>query len=154
LESTVLQVTPEGPLLLRPGGTTLEDIEALIGPVQIAATPASDRPATGLVSPGALPSHYAPRTPLRLLTASASVTEAFVPARTGLLTFQPADGAHSYACVEVLSTTGDLREAAASFFAALRRLDACGLDLIVAGLFPDVGLGRALNDRLRRAAHA
>ena len=55
--------------------------------------------------------------------------------------------------MEVLSATGDLREAAANLFAALHRLDAMGLDAIVAGTLPDEGLGLALNDRLRRAAH-
>ncbi|MBI3865498.1 MAG: hypothetical protein HY290_26795, partial [Planctomycetia bacterium] len=73
--------------------------------------------------------------------------------RTGLLAFRAAPAAGDFARIEVLSPTGDLREAAANFFAALRRLDAAGLDLIVAEVFPDVGLGRALNDRLRRAAH-
>jgi L-threonylcarbamoyladenylate synthase len=60
----------------------------------------------------------------------------------------------AFAAVEVLSETGDLTAAAANFFAALRRLDAQDLDFIVACAFPEEGLGRALNDRLRRAADA
>ena len=73
--------------------------------------------------------------------------------RIGLLAFHAAADGARFSHVETLSATGNLREAAANFFAALRRLDAAGLDLIIADLFPDIGLGRALNDRLRRAAH-
>jgi L-threonylcarbamoyladenylate synthase len=57
-----------------------------------------------------------------------------------------------FAVVEMLSDTGDLREAAANLFAALRRLDAAGLDGIVAEPVPEAGLGRAIMDRLRKAA--
>jgi L-threonylcarbamoyladenylate synthase len=77
------------------------------------------------------------------------------PSRTiGLLTLQPipTEIARHFARIEILSPTGDLREAAANFFAALRRLDAAGLSAIIACPFPETGLGRALNDRLRRAA--
>ena len=73
--------------------------------------------------------------------------------RAGLMSLrEPADRSR-FARVEVLSPAGDLREAAAGFFAALRRLDAAGLEEIFAEWLPDQGLGRALNDRLRRAAH-
>jgi L-threonylcarbamoyladenylate synthase len=58
----------------------------------------------------------------------------------------------AHAQIEVLSASGDLVEAAAKFFASLRRLDAAQLELIVATPFPNRGLGRALNDRLSRAA--
>jgi L-threonylcarbamoyladenylate synthase len=55
--------------------------------------------------------------------------------------------------VEILSPSGDLQAAAAKLFAALHRLDALKLDVIVATAMPDTGLGLAINDRLRRAAH-
>ena len=60
---------------------------------------------------------------------------------------------HGAVINEVLSATGDLHEAARELFAALRRLDSSHVDLIIAEMFPEVGLGRAINDRLRRAAH-
>jgi L-threonylcarbamoyladenylate synthase len=157
VESTVLQLTSQGPLLLRPGGTTLEEIEELIGKVRIATTSSSHVPATGLVSPGTIAQHYAPRTALVLQTretASVGVGDLVSGGRVGLLAFCDRDRTSRFAHVEVLSHTGDLREAAANLFAALRRLDAAGLDLIVAETFPEVGLGRALNDRLCRAAHS
>jgi L-threonylcarbamoyladenylate synthase len=110
-----------------------------------------------MVAPGMLTQHYAPLTPLVLRTReTATAAESLVPgrARKGLLAFRARDETGLFAHIEVLSPAGDLREAAANFFAALRRLDAAGLEQIVAELFPETGLGRALNDRLRRAAHA
>jgi L-threonylcarbamoyladenylate synthase len=73
--------------------------------------------------------------------------------RSGLLTLRPPRTEGPFEAVEVLSASGDLPEAAANLFAALYRLDALGLDRIVAVKVPDVGLGLAINDRLRRAAH-
>lgn len=152
VESTIVQLLDGQATLLRPGGVPLEAIEALIGPVRRPDQTPQDKPA----APGMLDSHYAPRTRLTIVDA--------VPAsppspRTGLLVLSgdlllagPVD-AGGFAAVEVLSPTGSLIEAASNFFQALHRLDQAGLDVILAVPFPDHGLGRALNDRLRRAAH-
>jgi L-threonylcarbamoyladenylate synthase len=165
VESTVLHLTPAGPVVLRPGGITVEELEDLIGTVQVIDATSDESPSAGLLAPGTLPSHYAPRTPLILQSetallpferggAGARRENPSVPTpRLGLLAFHTASDPARFTCIEVLSSTSDLREAAANFFAALRRLDAAGLDLIIAEVFPDVGLGRALNDRLRRAVH-
>lgn len=171
VESTVLQLTDSGARVLRPGGVTIEELESVIGPIVV--PPAAENPALPmaaesdsgepLLSPGRLVQHYAPRTPLVLTgtdtagsfdiadLARASIRPLAAP-RLGLLALRPRSGTAEFAKVEILSETGDLREAAARFFAALRRLDAAGLDLIVAETLPDQGLGVALNDRLRRAA--
>ena len=154
LESTVLDLSGDSPTLLRPGGLTVEQLEAVIGPIAVppredAAQPNSP-PSPKPASPGLLSRHYAPTTPL-------SVTDDCRPGnpseRIGLLTLRPIPDPASFAAVEILSATGDLTEAAANFFAALRRLDARALDRILAAPFPPDGLGRALNDRLDRAAH-
>jgi L-threonylcarbamoyladenylate synthase len=144
LESTVLSFAGARPELLRPGGLPLEEIEAVSGPVEIA------RDGEKLSSsPGRLPRHYAPNTPLVLrFEAPAQGADA----RVGLLTLTPPDDRRPYSAVEVLSATGDMREAAANLYAALRRLDSLGLDLIVAEPVPNHGLGLAINDRLRRAS--
>jgi L-threonylcarbamoyladenylate synthase len=71
--------------------------------------------------------------------------------RWGLLSLQARPEADSFAAVEVLSPGGNLREAAANLFSAIRKLDAMGLDGILAISVPEEGLGRAINDRLRRA---
>jgi L-threonylcarbamoyladenylate synthase len=162
IESTVLDVTQSPPLLLRPGGLPLEDIEAAIGSVCVreAGSHPDDPDQVPQASPGLLRQHYAPRTPLVISadrSGDAHHIGRVVPcprresARIGLLALTPEDSA-GFAAVETLSPAGDLREAAATFFAALSRLDHQHLDLIVARPFPEQGLGRALNDRLRRAA--
>ena len=147
VESTILQCQGDVVTLLRPGGIPLEDIEAVIGPVQEPAPSSAERPA----APGMLDSHYAPRTPLRIVAAIPKVPQ---NSKTGLLAMsvQNLDPA-GFTQIESLSETGNLVEAAAGFFQALHRLDQAGLDVILAVAFPDQGLGRALNDRLRRAAH-
>jgi L-threonylcarbamoyladenylate synthase len=148
VESTILDVTGAQPVLLRPGGLPLEAIEALIGPVRlIEAMSAANEPQP---SPGRLLRHYATRTALVIADAEESPPSI---ARVGLLTLAAKSDDEHYAAIETLSPAGDLAEAAANLFAAMRRLDARGLDLIVARLVPEVGLGRAINDRLRRAAH-
>jgi len=144
VESTVISFVNKEPVLLRPGGVPLEEIQALIGQVLVQSK-AADTPH----APGQLESHYAPRTPLFLGTPLE-----LLPAgkKVGLLAFQKPMDASAFAAVEVLSDHGDLRQAAANLFAALRRLDGMNLDAIYALPVPDQGLGRAINDRLAKAS--
>ena len=98
-------------------------------------------------------SHYAPRTPLRLLEPGTHFRAyAGGAKRVGSLAFDQPSAPGAFACEEILSRTGDLREAAATLFAKLRRLDSAGLDVIVAEPVPEHGLGVAIMDRLRKAA--
>ena len=92
-------------------------------------------------------SHYAPRTPLHL----AENPQPVPGKRCGLLAWK--NTVPGFETAEVLSARGDLREAATHLFAAMRRLDEAGLDLIVAEPVPETGLGVAILDRLRKAAH-
>ncbi len=150
VESTVVSFvdSPDGcPTLLRPGGITLEEIEDIVGTVRIHMHEVS-RPA----SPGQLIQHYSPVTRLLLTTDELPSDETTGKARVGLLSFRRPISPAGFAATEVLSEQGCLREAAVNLFAALRRLDALGLDLIVARPVPEVELGRAIMDRLRRAA--
>ena len=139
LESTVLDLTAPIPLLLRPGGAALEHLRAVIGRVDIAAA-VEDAPR----SPGQLSSHYAPGIPVRLNVSEPHPGEA-------LLAFG-AEAPPGFAQVLNLSRTGDLAEAAANLFAMLRHLDRPEFSGIAVMPIPEVGLGRAINDRLRRAA--
>ncbi len=152
VESTVLAISDSGPpTLLRPGGVTLEQIEAIVGRVRHLAMESPDAVATQLarLAPGCLPQHYAPVTSLTL----SRLDEELPPGRYGALAFQHCPHPERFCAVEVLSTNGNLSHAAAALFAALRRLDARQLDGIIAERVPDQGLGRAINDRLNRAAH-
>jgi L-threonylcarbamoyladenylate synthase len=131
LESTIVQTRPLR--LLRPGAVTAEAIEAVVGPLR------GVEAAAGLVAPGMMDSHYAPRQPVRLGAVTAGADEFLI-------------GFGAIAGDFNLSTTGDLAEAAAQLFAALHLAEASGRPRIAVAPVPDAGLGRAINDRLRRAA--
>lgn len=143
LESTILGFDADGtPRLLRPGGVSLEAMEAALGPVSAAAIIEDAAPN----APGQLSSHYAPGAAVRLNAQGPVLGEAW-------LGFGP-DPERGSAISLNLSPSGDLEEAAATLFAALRQLDEW-LDrrgTIAVAPIPDEGLGRAINDRLRRAA--
>jgi len=145
VESTIVSFLEEEPMLLRPGGVSLEEIESVIG--EVGTSPSEDRP----TAPGMLPKHYAPRTPIILDWSEKSI-DLYKDKNIGLLVFQEPVNNLKLRPMEILSKRGDLREAAANLFAAIRRLDALNLDLIVATPIPEVGLGRAIVDRLRHAA--
>jgi L-threonylcarbamoyladenylate synthase len=145
VESTIVSFLEEKPVVLRHGGVSLEEIESIIG--RVGASPFEDRP----TAPGMLPKHYAPRTPIVLDWGEKNL-DLYKDKNVGLLVFQGPGNNLKFHPTEILSKSGDLREAAANLFAAIRRLDALNLDLIVATPIPEVGLGRAIMDRLRRAA--
>ncbi|MBS7658467.1 MAG: L-threonylcarbamoyladenylate synthase [Candidatus Bathyarchaeia archaeon] len=143
IESTVLDVTNE-PTILRLGGLPIEEIEEVIGKVKILSV--SEKPR----SPGQLPRHYSPRTPLKIIKENESLNiEKGVKA--GLLAFKQPKNAHFFKKIEILSSSGDLREAACNLFSCLHRLDKAGLDIIYAEPVPEIGLGKAIMDRLRKA---
>jgi L-threonylcarbamoyladenylate synthase len=145
LESTVLDVSEGKIMLLRAGGISVEEIERAAGTAVLRATPVDDAP----VAPGQLKHHYAPRKPLRLVAEARDIPRS---SGTGCLVFGPAEDAEDRV-VENLSPTGDLREAAANFFRALRMLDDDPrVDKIYAIRVPEHGLGLAINERLERAS--
>ena len=147
IESTVVSLLNEQPCVLRLGGVSLEDLNRIIGEVPVHSVGDQTAPQ----APGQLLKHYAPQVPISIV-AAAGEYQTDSNQQVGLLAPEPIDDAGSFAMTEILSPTGDLVECAARFFATLRRMDASGIDRIVAVRFPDEGLGRALNDRLTRAA--
>ncbi|MFA5956267.1 L-threonylcarbamoyladenylate synthase [Hyphomicrobium sp.] len=140
LESTVVSLVGDVPVLLRPGAVTAEAIEEVIG----GRLARHEETGKRLTSPGQLASHYAPRAHLRLNAYDWQPDEAILA--FGAIPQRPA---HAFIN---LSESGDLVEAAANLFAALRALDASGAMSIAATPIPPNGLGEAINDRLRRAA--
>jgi L-threonylcarbamoyladenylate synthase len=139
LESTVVDARGREPVLLRPGAVPRQAIEDVLG--RRLAMPDSQ---AEVAAPGMLASHYAPRAKLRLgatYVRDGEVLLAFGP-------HSPTGGAQTVN----LSPSGDLREAAANLFGALRALDAGGVETIAVMPIPEDGLGEAINDRLRRAA--
>ncbi len=148
LESTIIGFEGNVPVVYRKGGVAIEVIENLIGKVELQEHSSSNPKA-----PGQLKSHYAPHTPFffgqidQLLLQDAKKYT-----RIGLLTFTPLAVAYPFAVQEVLSAQGDFAEAARNLFATMRKLDQLGLDAIFAVPLPEKDLGRAINDRLSRAA--
>jgi len=160
IESTIVSARADSIDILRRGPITTEQLSQF-AKVKIVASPART-----ISAPGQLPSHYAPRTRLRVVENA----ESFSPPknqRVGLLAWYPVSGkkdlqsaqrrtgdGHSlkFVAVRNLSADQDLREAAANFFRYLRELDVLGLDLIVAERVPSQGLGAAILDRLERAS--
>jgi len=145
VESTIVSFLEGKAKLLRPGGVPLEEIESIIGRVE--GGPTDDR----LSAPGMLPRHYAPRTPI-VLDWNEKNIEFYKNKNIGMLAFREKENHLKISHTEVLSKKGDMREAAANLFAAIRRLDALNLELILAEPIPEIGLGRAIMDRLRRAS--
>ncbi|MGD9615497.1 MAG: L-threonylcarbamoyladenylate synthase [Alphaproteobacteria bacterium] len=141
IESTVLDLTGPTPVLLRPGGVTREDLAGMLGEI---ATAAAGAGTAAPRSPGLLTSHYAPDLPVRLGATAARPGEA-------LLAFGP-EPPPGFAAVRFLSRRSDLTEAAANLFALLRSLDRPEFSGIAVMPIPQRGVGRAINDRLRRAA--
>lgn len=143
VESTIVDLTGPKAVLLRPGGVALEDLEAAIGPIDVPGE------ATGggngeVNAPGQLQSHYAPSIPIRI-----NVKPEERQKGESMLGFGP--GMPKRAALN-LSKTGDLTEAAANLFTMMRALDMPGIRGIAVVPIPEAGLGRAINDRLRRAA--
>jgi len=161
IESTIVRAGADSIDILRRGPVTTEQLSQF-AKVNIVASPAWT-----ILAPGQLPSHYAPRTPLRVVKNA----ESFSPPknqRVGLLAWYPVSGKEDlqsaqrrtghgrslkFVAVRNLSAHQDLREAAANFFRYLRELDVLGLDLIVAERVPSQGLGAAILDRLEHASH-
>jgi L-threonylcarbamoyladenylate synthase len=145
LESTVVDVTAPEPVVLRLGAASRDAIAGLLGRPVAVATGEAGKPA----SPGMLARHYAPRARLRLNAEDVREGEA-------LLAFGAANVPRHHGLMLNLSWSGDLVEAAANLFSALRTLDAAlegsGAQAIAVMPIPEQGLGEAINDRLRRAA--
>lgn len=140
LESTVIDLCGNRPALLRHGAVTLEQLQDVLGPIEDATRPADGQAPR---SPGQIARHYAPSIPVRLNASDAAAGEALLGFGAGA-----PEGARN------LSPSGDMTEAAANLFAALRALDTPKHRAIAVMPVPETGLGRAINDRLRRAAEA
>lgn len=142
IESTIVGWESDRWMLYRAGGLPVEELEAVIGRVHPAVRQVLP------AAPGMLESHYAPRTPV-FVGDIHTMRMDHTGKRLGVIAFTRS---HAATHCRVLSPSGDLSEAARRLFAALRELDASDCEVILAERFPEHGLGRAINDRLRRAA--
>ncbi len=147
VESTIVGFEDDIVTIHRIGGLAVEDIEKVIGKVQLNIQVSSNPQA-----PGMLKSHYAPRKPLLFGVAAFEADSNFKKKKMGVIAFDKYVNGFDEQYQILLSPTGDLNEAAKNLFAAMRKLDTGDVDLIYAVEFPKHGLGLAINDRLERAA--
>lgn len=155
VESTVVRITGPGVEVLRLGALPVELIEQVIdGPVSVrqpSSSPGLEKQAKP--SPGMVDRHYAPGTAMRLFEDMETL-DAFEPAGRWALLYVGSTPGHAerYEVTRNLSDSGDLAFAAAALFSTLRELDGLGLDGIAALAVENQGLGRAINDRLKRGS--
>ena len=145
IESTIVDVQGDEVTILRIGGCKIESIEKLIGKVNV--KPHSN---ANPMAPGMLDSHYSPLTPIVLGHIDRMIPK-YEEKDIGILSFdkhyENVDKSNQF----VLSKNKNLSEAATRLFTGLRELDSLNLHLILSEYVPDIGIGRAINDRLKRA---
>ena len=144
IESTIVGFDNADPIVYRRGGLKVEDIEKVVGKVSLQLNTSSNPKA-----PGQLKSHYAPRKKL-VVGNIESLLRIHDPQKSAVLSFEKD---YHLPMQQILSTSGNLDEAARNLFSALRKLDDSTANIILTEYVPDTGLGKAINDRLKRAAH-
>ena len=146
LESTIIGFENNEPILYRLGAVSLEEIENIVGEIKI-----KNKNEKAPNAPGMLAKHYAPKTKTYLLNDIESCIADYKDKTIGVVSFSKAITAPNIKHVEILSKSGDLKEAASNLYSSLHRLDGLNLDIIIAQRFPNIGLGKSINDRLERA---
>jgi len=146
IESTIVGFENEKAILYRLGSISVEDIESIIGSIQIVNKNDSSPNAPGMLS-----RHYAPKTKTILSENIENEIKNYPTSKIGVLSFQDLKINDENIEKEILSINGSLKEATSNLYAAMHRLDKKGLDLIIAEKFPENDLGKSINDRLERA---
>ncbi|WP_299098592.1 L-threonylcarbamoyladenylate synthase [uncultured Winogradskyella sp.] len=152
IESTIIGFENDEPIIYRLGSTAIEDIEAIVGKIEIKNT-VTEAPKQKTIpnAPGMLARHYAPKTKTVLTDNIPKALKQYKNLRIGLLVFDTEFKNDAIKTQIVLSKTGNLKESASKLYDALHQLDTFDLDIIIAEKFPDNGLGKSINDRLNRA---
>ena len=154
IESTIIGFENDQPIIYRLGSTAIEDIEAVIGTIDIKNTVTKQSRSEKEIipdAPGMLERHYAPKTETVLTNNVLDTIKKFPSKRIGLLVFNSEVDSDLIHIQIVLSKQGNLAEAASKLYDALHQLDKENLDIIIAERLPNNGLGKSINDRLQRA---
>lgn len=147
IESTIVGFEGDEPVLYRLGSIATEDIEKVIGKIKI-----KNKKETSPNAPGMLSKHYSPLTKTYLVADIESFVKKFNNKKIGILKLNETKISTDVEHTEVLSASGDLKEATSNLYSALHTLDSLQLDAIIAERLPETGLGKSINDRLERAA--
>ena len=143
IESTIIGFENNEPVLYRLGSISIEDIINVIGQIKI-----KNNKEIAPNAPGMLAKHYAPKTKTYLVNDVENFVKNYQNKKVGILRFSEDIHSINVVHVEILSKTGDLKEAASRLYNSLHKLDNLNLDMIVAEIVPDFGLGKSINDRL------
>jgi len=146
IESTIIGFENGQPIVYRLGSLSIAEIESKVGSLRANTLDDAAPKAPGMGS-----RHYAPATKMLLTDDVRYLSEKFPNKKIGVLVFKNKTNAISIISEEILSEAGDLEEAAKNLYAAMHRLDNLDLDLIIAERLPDMGIGKTLNDKLKRA---
>jgi L-threonylcarbamoyladenylate synthase len=146
IESTIIGFELDEPVLYRLGSITVEEIEKIVGKINI-----KNKKELAPDAPGMLSKHYAPKTKTYLETDINAFLKKHPNKKIGILLFNQRIENNEFIHQEILSLNGNYKQAAVNLYAAMHRLDKLGLELIVAERFPDIDLGKSINDRLERA---
>ncbi|RDV11939.1 threonylcarbamoyl-AMP synthase [Pontibacter diazotrophicus] len=147
VESTIVGFENNKPVVFRLGAITPEEIEEVAGEVKV-----HKQTGRSLLSPGMLPYHYSPRTPLYLTDRVEELLEKYGAAETGIITFHKTMDNLPQEHLAVLSPTANMSQAASNLYHSLHRLDGMNLKRIIAEKLPEKGLGKTINERLKKAA--
>lgn len=144
IESTIVGFENDQPVIYRVGGLSVEQIETVTGKAEVKLSSSNPQ------APGQLISHYAPRKPL-LVGDVNQLLKQYAAKKVAVLSFRESFSAENIVKQLVLTPSGSVEEAAQHLFAYMRLLDASEAEIIIAAPAPEEGLGRAINDRLKRA---
>jgi L-threonylcarbamoyladenylate synthase len=156
VESTVIDCTEDVPVILRPGGVTREQIEAVVGHVELDA--ALTDQASAPKAPGMKYQHYAPNAPLFLVNGSKRFFDKLIAEkqaeglRVGVLTTEEQVGSYEADVVLACGSRGQLDTVASSLYHTLRAFNDEDVDIIFSEMFPNEGVGQAVMNRLEKAA--
>ncbi len=147
IESTIIGFEQNEAILYRLGSISIEEISDVIGQVKI-----RNKEEIAPTAPGMLSMHYAPKTKMYLVDDLKKFIGEHVNKKIGVIRFSGDPDISGCEHIEILSDKEDLKEAASKLYAVLHKMDSLNLDIIVSEIFPDLGLGKSINDRLVRAA--
>jgi len=152
VESTIISFMDDVPAIIRFGGLSLEAIESVIGKVNsFKPQTTNEKHHTNIIAPGMLSRHYATKHRLIFGDIEKNIS-AYSSNKIGIISFHKKYDSILEEQQFILSKNKNLDEAAQKLFSAMREIDKLNIDVILAEKFPDEGLGRAINDRLKRAS--
>ena len=146
IESTIIGFENDQVILYRLGSIAIEDIEKVVGSIQV-----KNKKESSPNAPGMLAKHYSPKTKMRFVDSIETFVFENPTLSIGIVQFMGTPISKSNTHTEILSPSGDLKEAASNLYNALHTLDHLNLDIIITEKFPDRELGKSINDRLERA---